>query len=113
MRSQLEVTEMLQCKPYCVAPSIQRNTAIQKLWSVCMEVGSWICLVMVGQLKPRVQVLGFLIWKGSKMMDLDLDQNLFLSTVNFDASFYFHRWYYVIQYRCWCHDQWPAIIVIL
>ena len=27
---QLEVTEMLECKPYCVAPSFQRNTAAQK-----------------------------------------------------------------------------------
>ena len=35
----LEVTEMLECKPYCVAPSFQRNTAAQKLWSVCMEMG--------------------------------------------------------------------------
>ena len=39
MRSQLEVTEMLECKPYCAAPSFQRNTAAQKLWSVCMEMG--------------------------------------------------------------------------
>ena len=38
MRSQLEVIEMLECKPYCVAPSFQRNTAAQKLWSVCMEM---------------------------------------------------------------------------
>jgi len=42
MRSQLEVTEMLECKinlSYCEALSFQRNTAAQKLWSVCMEMG--------------------------------------------------------------------------
>ena len=32
MRSQLEVTKMLECKskPYCVAPSFQRNTLLHK-----------------------------------------------------------------------------------
>ena len=44
MRSQLEVTEMLEykvVKPYFVAPSFQKkNTAAQKLWSVRMEMGS-------------------------------------------------------------------------
>jgi len=28
MRSQLEVTEMLESKPYCVAPSFQGNTLL-------------------------------------------------------------------------------------
>jgi len=43
MRSQLEVTEMLEyevAKPYFVAPGFHQNTAAQKLWSVCMEMGS-------------------------------------------------------------------------
>jgi len=33
---------MLERKPYIAA---------QKLWSICMDMGSWICPVMVSQLK--------------------------------------------------------------
>ena len=50
MRSQLEVTEMLEYKPYCAAPSFQRNTAAQKLWSVCMEMGHGIMMQLRDQL---------------------------------------------------------------
>jgi len=30
MFSQLEVTEMLECKPYCEAPSFKRNTLLHR-----------------------------------------------------------------------------------
>ena len=59
---------------------------------VCMHGnGSWICLVMVGQLNPGVWVLGFNRKKGSKLVVMmDLDQNLFPSTASFGAPFCFH-----------------------
>jgi len=43
---------------------------------------------------------------GSKMVVMmDLEQNLFPSTASFGTPFCFHGKYYVIQYRCWCHDH--------
>jgi len=39
MRSQLEVTEMLECKPYCVAPSFRRNTLLHKSCGLCNIFG--------------------------------------------------------------------------
>ena len=44
MHSQLQVTETLECKPYCVAPSFQRNTAAQSCslyaWKWIMNLSS-------------------------------------------------------------------------
>ena len=48
MRSQLEVTEMLECKPYCVAPSFQRNTLLQE------EV--YYKFIRGGQMQPQLVI---------------------------------------------------------
>jgi len=84
--------------------------------------GLYACLVMVGQLKPGVRVLGFLNYhvkgigflnyhdkKGSKvvvMISMDLDQSLFPSTVSF--GFFLsvsidNITSFVV--RCWCRDH--------
>ena len=55
---------------------------------------------MVGQLNPRVRVLGILITMSRKearsvVVMMDLDQNLFPSTASFSASVS------IDKYRCW------------
>jgi len=55
--------------------------------------------------------LGFLITMSRKearsvVVMMDLDQNLFPTTASFGASVSIDNIYYVIQYRCWCRDQW-------
>ena len=107
MRNQPEVTEILECKVnLTVKLLVFRETRCCTEVVVCMHV-SWICLVIVGQLKTGVWVLGFLITMSRKeakmVVMMDLNQDLFPSTVSFDATFCFH---YVIQCRCWCCDQW-------
>ena len=63
MCSQLEVTEMLQ-------PSFQRNTLLHRSCGLyAWKWGLESVLVMVGQLNPRVWVLGFLITMPRKKQD--------------------------------------------
>jgi len=60
MRSQLEVTEMLEA-------SFQRNTLLHRSCGLyAWKWGLESVLVMVGEINPRVRVLGFLITMSRK-----------------------------------------------
>ena len=77
-------------------------------------------LVIVGQLNPGLQVLGFLTtmprkearwWWGS----MDLDQNLFPSTASFGAFFCFHyvRWWWGWTWTRTYSPQQQALVLFL